>query len=117
MNFSKCWFKNKIADFQGGAYYTSLMDKTPTAKHRDVRNDAEITQHDPWKICKKHSRKMGTCSNDNANELPRACLCITLINNGYLTFQVLNCRKQILTQVFSHCNLMLTQKTPFYGKH
>lgn len=45
MNFSKCWFKNKVADFQDGAYYTSLlMDKTPTAKYRDVRNVAETTQ-------------------------------------------------------------------------
>lgn len=42
---------------------------------------------------------------------------LILINSGYLTFQVFNCRKQILTQGFLHFNFMLTQKIPFYGKH
>lgn len=45
-------------------FFTLLlcMDKTPTARHRGMRNVAETTQQGAWKICKKHSRKMGSCS-------------------------------------------------------
>lgn len=45
-------------------FFTLLLfvDKIPTARHRGMGNVAETTQQSAWKMCKKHSRKIVSCS-------------------------------------------------------
>lgn len=66
MDFSKFWLKNKIVAFQGRACSSTFLHMIAVCRRllqpdRGMGNVAETTQG-AWKMCKKHSRKVGSCS-------------------------------------------------------